>query len=78
MLLATLGCYGIYFICLRLYSPARISAVIYLSPPVTMLWAWAMFGEPLTLIMFAGLSVSLAGVWLASGPEKAVSAQTTG
>ena len=66
VLFATFGCYGIYYLCLRLYAPARISSVVYLSPPVTMIWAWAMFGEPLTLIMFAGLAVTFAGVWLAS------------
>lgn len=71
VLLATFGCYSIYYICLRLYAPARISSVIYLSPPVTMLWAWAMFGEPLTLMMFAGLAVSLLGVYLASAREAA-------
>ncbi len=48
------------------HAPARISSVVYLSPPVTMIWAWAMFGEPLTLMMFAGLAVTFAGVWLAS------------
>jgi len=40
--------------------------VLYLSPPVTMVWAFAMFGEPLTLMMFLGLAVSLLGVYLAS------------
>jgi len=66
VLFATFGCYGIYYLCLRLYPPARISSVIYLSPPVTMLWAWAMFGEPLTPIMFAGLAVTMGGVFLAA------------
>lgn len=66
VLFATFGCYGIYYLCLRLYAPARISSVIYLSPPVTMVWAFAMFGEPLTLMMFLGLAVSLLGVYLAS------------
>lgn len=47
-------------------SPARITSVIYLSPPVTMLWASAMFGEPLTLVMLAGLAVAFVGVWLAA------------
>ena len=48
-----------------LVSPAaKVSAAIYLSPPVTMLWAWALFDEPLTAIMFMGLVVTLAGVWL--------------
>lgn len=69
VLFATFACYGVYYICLRLYSPARITSVIYLSPPVTMLWAAAMFGEPLTLTMMVGLVVTFVGVWLASASE---------
>lgn len=65
-LFATFACYGVYYLCLRLYAPARITSVIYLSPPVTMLWAWTMFGEPLTAMMLAGLAVTVAGVSLAA------------
>jgi drug/metabolite transporter (DMT)-like permease len=68
--LATLAAWGIYYLALRLYPAARVSAVIYLSPPVTMLWAWALFGEPLTLVLMLGLGVTLAGVWLAAAPQK--------
>ncbi|TKD26294.1 DMT family transporter [Rhodobacter capsulatus] len=60
----TFAAYGIYYTMLRLYPVARVSAVIYLSPPVTMLWGWALFGEPLTATMVAGLAVTLAGVML--------------
>lgn len=66
VLFATFACYGTYFICLRLYPAHRITSVIYLSPPVTMLWAAAMFGEPLTLMMLAGLGVTFIGVSLAA------------
>lgn len=69
VLFATFACYGVYYVCLRLYSPARITSVIYLSPPVTMLWAAAMFGEPLTAMMLAGLAVTFIGVSLAARPE---------
>ncbi|WP_444454198.1 DMT family transporter [Rhodobacter capsulatus] len=64
VLFATFGAYGIYYSSLRLFPVARVSAVIYLSPPVTMLWGWALFGEPLTATMFAGLAVTLVGVML--------------
>lgn len=60
--LATWGAWLIYYLFLRLYPPAMVSATIYLSPPVTMIWAWALFGEPLTWPMAAGLVVTLAGV----------------
>lgn len=66
VLLATFVCYSVYYLCLRLYPAAQVSSVVYLSPPVTMIWGWAMFGEPLTALMFAGLAVTFAGVWMAS------------
>lgn len=56
--------YSVYYTSLRLFPAAKVSAAIYLSPPVTMIWAWALFGEPLTLTMFAGLLVTMAGVWM--------------
>lgn len=64
VLLATYGGWLIYYLFLRLYPPAMVSATVYLSPPVTMLWAWALFGEPLTWAMAAGLAVTLGGVAL--------------
>lgn len=62
--LGTFAAYGVYYTSLRLFPVAKVSAAIYLSPPVTMLWAWALFSEPLTPAMFAGLGVTLAGVWM--------------
>ncbi len=63
---ATFGGYGVYYLCLRFHSPAQVSSVLLLSPPVTMLWAWSMFDEPLSHLMIAGLIVTLTGVWLAT------------
>lgn len=66
VLIATFGAYSIYYSSLRLFPASRVSAAIYLSPPVTMIWAWALFSEPLTIAMFIGLAVTLLGVWLTS------------
>lgn len=66
VLIATFATYSVYYTALRLFPAAKVSAAIYLSPPVTMLWSWALFAEPLTAAMFAGLAVTLAGVWLTS------------
>lgn len=66
VLIATFGAYSVYYTALRIFPAAKVSAAIYLSPAVTMLWAWALFGEPLTALMFVGLAVTLAGVWLTS------------
>jgi drug/metabolite transporter (DMT)-like permease len=66
VLIATFAAYSVYYTMLRLFPVAKVSAAIYLSPPVTMLWAWMLFSEPLTPAMFLGLAVTLAGVWLTS------------
>lgn len=62
VLIATFAAYSVYYTSLRLFPVAQVSAAIYLSPPVTMLWAWALFSEPLTPVMFIGLAVTLVGV----------------
>jgi drug/metabolite transporter (DMT)-like permease len=67
ILFATLGAYGFYYLCLMRSGTVRTSSLIYLTPPVTLLWAWAMFGEPMSLYTMAGLLLCLAGVYLARG-----------
>ncbi|MER8456394.1 DMT family transporter [Mesorhizobium sp. M0092] len=62
--IATFAAYSVYYTMLSMYPVAKVSAAIYLSPPVTMLWAWVLFSEPLTPAMFFGLAVTLVGVWL--------------
>ncbi|MCS3469961.1 drug/metabolite transporter (DMT)-like permease [Pseudomonas sp. JUb42] len=54
--LSTLGGYGLYWICLHRSSETRVTSVLYLSPPITLLWAWAMFDEPLFWQMGAGMA----------------------
>lgn len=71
---ATFGAWGLYYVALRKSSPARVTAVLYLSPPVTMIWAWAMFSEPLTWAMAAGLAISLAGIIMVARAQEATTA----
>lgn len=59
---ATFGAWSLYYLALKKSSPARVTAILYLSPPVTMIWAFIMFGEPLSWAMAAGLVVSLIGI----------------
>ena len=66
VLIATFLAYSVYYTSLRLYPVAMVSAAIYLSPAVTMIWAWALFSEPLTAVMLVGLVVTFVGVWLTS------------
>ncbi len=71
VLVATFGGYGLYYLCLARYAPARVTSVLYLSPPVTMLWATLLWGEPLTALMMLGTAITLAGVMLAAGQTPA-------
>lgn len=65
VLFSTVGGYGLYWLCLRRSTATRVGSLIYLTPPVTMVWAWAMFGEPLALAAVTGFVLCLAGVGLA-------------
>ena len=67
---ATFGAWGLYYLALRKSSPARVTAILYLSPPVTMIWAWVMFGEPLSWAMAGGLAVSLLGIVLVARSQQ--------
>ncbi|WP_298609915.1 DMT family transporter [uncultured Thiothrix sp.] len=60
--IATFGAWGLYYLALKKSSATRVTAILYLSPPVTMLWAWVMFDEPLSWAMMLGLLVSLLGI----------------
>ncbi|WP_406822923.1 DMT family transporter [Pseudomonas corrugata] len=62
--LSTIGGYGLYWLCLRRATATRVASILYLSPPVTMLWAWAMFNEPLSWPMALGILVSGGGIWM--------------
>lgn len=67
---STLGAYGFYYLSLARSGPVRTTSLIYLTPPVTALWAWAMSGQPVSMFAVAGLVLCFAGVWLARGGEK--------
>jgi drug/metabolite transporter (DMT)-like permease len=60
--LAFLGGYGMYLYVQRTRGPVAVSTWLYLTPAVSAAWAWAMFGERLSLLTVVGFAVSLAGV----------------
>lgn len=47
---------------IRVGEASRVSALFFLVPPITALLAWAVFGERLTALGWAGLAVSAVGV----------------
>ncbi|MBC3375874.1 DMT family transporter [Pseudomonas sp. SWRI92] len=67
--LSTMGGYGLYWLCLRRATATRVASVLYLSPPITMLWAWAMFDEPLSWLIALGMAVSAVGIWMVMRDE---------
>ncbi|MEU4385204.1 DMT family transporter [Promicromonospora sp. NPDC023805] len=60
--LAFFGGYGMYLYVQRTRGPVAVSTWLYLTPAVSAAWAWAMFGERLSLLTVAGFAISLAGV----------------
>ena len=61
---ASVGTYGLMFRLIRTRAATRVSALQCFAPPVTMLIAWPVFGEALTINGLAELLVTSAGFWL--------------
>ncbi|SCK22635.1 DMT family transporter [Streptomyces sp. WMMB 322] len=62
---STFGGYGFYWLSLRDSGVTRTSALIYLTPPTTLVWAYVMFGDAPGGFAVAGMAVALAGVVVA-------------
>ncbi|HSK39244.1 MAG TPA: DMT family transporter [Arenibaculum sp.] len=69
-LVVSLAAYGRMFVRLRRLPAPRVASLTYLSPPVTMVLAWALFGEMLTLTGTIGLAVAAVAVWLAQTAKR--------
>ncbi|MFE0016016.1 DMT family transporter [Mesorhizobium sp. NPDC059054] len=61
---STLGGYGLYWLCLRRSTATRVGSLIYLTPPVTMIWGWLMFSEAITAGAVIGFVICIIGVFL--------------
>lgn len=66
---STFGGYGFYWLNLKLSGVTRVSSLIYLTPPTTMVWAFAMFGEKIGHLALLGLAICAIGVFLANKNE---------
>jgi drug/metabolite transporter (DMT)-like permease len=62
--LSTFGGYGSYLVVLRRSGATRVSTLLFLTPPVTALWALAMFGTLPGLLALPGAAVCALAVWL--------------
>jgi len=57
---------ALYYVLVRRGAAARVTSLIYLSPPTTALMGWLVFGETFSALALAGMAVAVAGVALAN------------
>ncbi|SFW86803.1 DMT family transporter [Amycolatopsis australiensis] len=69
VVLSTFGGYGCYWLVLRRGSVTRVSTLLYLTPPTTMLFAFLLFGQRIDLLGLLGLAVCAAAVALVLAPR---------
>lgn len=67
VVLSGIGGYGSYLFVLRRSGATRVSTLLYLTPPTTMLWALAMFGQPPGPLAVPGVAVCAVAVYLVLG-----------
>jgi drug/metabolite transporter (DMT)-like permease len=60
----SLGAVWLYYFMIRRAAATRVVSLFYLTPPVTALMAWALFGEKLAPLALVGMAVCVAGVFL--------------
>ena len=64
VLVLSIGTVSLLYLLLRRGAAAKIASLFYLVPPVTALFAWALFGETLGLVALAGMGLVAVGVAL--------------
>jgi drug/metabolite transporter (DMT)-like permease len=60
----TLGGSSLLYMLIQRGAATQVTSLLYLVPPCTALMAWALFGEPFTAAMLAGMALIAAGVAL--------------
>ena len=63
-LVLSLGAISLLYLMIRHGEAARVSSLFYLTPPVTAIIAYFVFGEKLGLAALAGMALSALGVAL--------------
>lgn len=61
----SLSAYALMFRLIKIIDATRVASLFYLGPPVTMLMAWAIFGDTIQSMDVAGLVTAFIGVVLA-------------
>ncbi len=64
VLLLSFGAVWLLYFLIRRSAATRVVSFMYLTPPVTALMAWLLFGERLALLGLLGMAICVAGVFL--------------
>ena len=65
VLVLSLGAVSLLNMLIRRGSAVNVASLFYLTPPMTALIAWGLFGETLTGLSLLGMGFAVFGVWLA-------------
>jgi drug/metabolite transporter (DMT)-like permease len=60
----TLGGSSLLYLLIQRGAATSVTSLMYLVPPATALMAWALFGEPITVLIVAGMALTAVGVSL--------------
>ena len=60
----TLGGSSLLYLLIQRGAATTVTSLMYLVPPSTALMAWVLFGEPITVVIVAGVALTAAGVSL--------------
>ena len=71
VLAVSLGAYAIMWLLLTRASATRVASLFFLGPPVTMLMAWALFGDSIVFTDVAGFAVAATGILLVTVRRRA-------
>jgi drug/metabolite transporter (DMT)-like permease len=55
---------------IRKGAATKVTSFLYLTPPTTAAMAWLLFDEPFTLLMAAGLALTMTGVVLVNSKQR--------
>lgn len=67
VLAVSLGSYALMWLLIEQLNATRVASLFYLGPPVTMLMAWAVFGDTVQLMDIIGLVIVFIGVVITQG-----------
>ncbi|MDX1656743.1 MAG: DMT family transporter, partial [Candidatus Competibacteraceae bacterium] len=70
VLVLSVGAVGLLYTLIQRGAASRVASLFYLTPPLTALIAWALFGETLGPTALVGMAVVVAAVALVNAPQR--------